>query len=252
MNTRLYIAKSANVLNCLFMLAIFAAANDTVVPLLNTKVQTSLPAIGYSETETAEQPASPPGRSSSDYVLVAEQNLFHPDRKIPEDKKALSESVVPKPDLVLHGTLIADHLSIAYVEDRKAPYATPGRGVRQQQLRQGDCIGGYTLRDVEPNRIILVRGEEKLAVLFDEKALKRGGETTTPAVATLAPGGLPPGPVESAVSPPALSSAATAPPVAFPPPASVQGEKSPVQPGPAVIRPGVHVSDPRKLRLQNK
>lgn len=244
----LYIAKSANVLNILFILAVVVVANETVVPLLNTNAQTTLPAIGNAETETAEQPVSLPGRSSSDYVLVAEQNLFHPDRRIPEDKKAVNESVVPKPDLVLHGTLIADHLSIAYVEDRKAPYTTPGRGARQQQLRQGESIGGYTLRDVEPNRIVLVRGEDKLAVMFDEKALKRGGEATTSAAAAPPLGA----DAEAAVSQPAVSSPAAAPPATFPPPASVQGEKPPVQPGPAVVGPGVHVYDPRRLRLQNK
>ncbi len=248
MNARLYLAKSVNVLNCLFMLAAAAAAYDVIVPLLNTKIQATLPAIGNVETEMAP-PASLQNPSPSDYAPVVEQNLFHPERKIPEEKKAVSETIAPKPDLVLHGTLITDNLSIAYIEDRKSPYATPGRGARQQQLRAGDSVSGYILRDVEPNRIVLVKGEEKIVVVFDEKGGKRGGEATTPAVATTAPGGLTPNPAEAAVSQPAALSATATPPAASAPPVSAQ---PPVQSGSASTAPVVPTYDPRRIRLQNK
>jgi hypothetical protein len=249
MTTRLYLAKSVNVLNGLFMLAVAAAAYYIIVPLLNTKIQATLPVIGKAETAMAAQPAALPNPSLSDYALVAEQNLFHPERKIPEEKKAVSASIAPKPDLVLYGTLIADDVSIAYVEDRKTSYTTPGRGVRQQQLKKGDSISGYILREVETNRIVLVKGEERIAVMLDEKGRKRGGEPTTPAATASVPGSPPPSPPWPAVFQPAPLSATAASPAPSAPPVSVQ---PPVQSGAASTAPVVHTYDPRKIRLQNK
>lgn len=115
-------------------------------------------------------PAS--GRSPMDYAGVAEQNLFHPERRIPLDQAGKE---LPRPDLVLYGTLIAADTSIAYVEDRKAPYSTPGRGKRQIALKKGDNVSGYVLKEVEPTRIMLVRGDDRLVVLLDSKDSRASG-----------------------------------------------------------------------------
>jgi hypothetical protein len=98
--------------------------------------------------------------------LIGDQNLFHPDRIIPPEKK--EEKAVPKPDLILYGTLITDQLSMAFIEDRKAPKTTPGRGKRQTILHKGDQVSGYILREVEAGRIILAKGEERLIVLLED------------------------------------------------------------------------------------
>lgn len=248
MNKLHYAAKSINVLNCLLILALAAAAQRVIVTFPNAKPTTSFMTTAKANPEPAELPASPPDPSFADYIAVSENNLFHPERIIPPDKKVEPIAVIPKPDLVLYGTLIADNLSIAYVEDRKAPYATPGRGTRQQQLKEGDGIGGYILREIGPSRIVLVRGEEKMVVMLDEKGRKRGGEPAAHAAATSAPGGLPPSPAVPAASVP---SAATSP-AASAAPAAAQGEKSPVRPGPASTRPAAPVYDPRRIRMQNK
>jgi hypothetical protein len=199
-----------NILNGLLLLAVVAVAYDVIVPFLNVTTQTSLPAVGKWETETGNQQeqASLPNVSFADYVTVGEQNLFHPERKIPEEKRVEVEAkavVMPKPDLVLYGTLLADDLSIAYLEDRKAPYSTPGRGTRPKQLKKGDSIGGYVLRSIEPNRVVLMRGEDQLVVTLDEQNKKRAGDTAAPqggaparaaagAAASSVPGGVPAGP----------------------------------------------------------
>jgi hypothetical protein len=67
-------------------------------------------------------------------------------------------------------------VSIAYVEDKKAPYSTPGRAKRQTALKKGGTIGGYVLREIEQNRIVLVRGEDRLVVMLDEKRKRMGDE----------------------------------------------------------------------------
>ena len=190
-----YLVKSMNVLNCLLALALAAAAHDIVVPYLNFKVQSTLPAVGKAATDSTIQPLSLPVPPFQDYTIVSEQNLFHPQRRIPpekiEEKATVAAAPFPKPELVLYGTLIADDLSIAYVEDRKAPYSTPGRGKRQTQLKKGDSIGGYLLQEIEPTHIVLVRGEDKLVVSLDEKDRKRSVETAAPVKAAAPAGGLP-------------------------------------------------------------
>jgi len=183
-----YIVKSVNVLNCLLAFALAAAGYYIIVPYLNLKIQTALPAVGKAATEWAIPPSSLPAPSFYDYAPVSEQNLFHPQRRIPPEKmeeKASTAVAVPKPDLILYGTLIGDNFSIAYVEDKKAPFSTPGRGQRQRQLKKGDMVGGYVLREIEPNQIVLAKGEEKLVVMLDQKDKKRSGETAA------APGGIP-------------------------------------------------------------
>lgn len=100
--------------------------------------------------------------SAADYVMVGENNLFHPERLIPAQKK--EEKPLPKPEIVLHGTMISDDLKIAYVQDLKAPRSTPGRGTRQLPLRQGDVLGGFVLKEISIDKIVMVRGEEVLNI----------------------------------------------------------------------------------------
>ena len=203
MNNLYYVRKSINVLNCLLMSAAAASAYVVVVPYLNQTIQPILPAAKIAETAPASsQPESLPNASQADYTMISEKNLFHPERKIPPDNIVVTAPVIPKPELVLYGTLISDNLSIAYVEDRKAPYSTPGRGTRQTQLKKGDNISGYVLQDIEPNRIVLVKGEDKLVVMLVSKDKKRTEETAKPVATTSSPGSLSLSPAVSAVSRP--------------------------------------------------
>ncbi len=57
--------------------------------------------------------------SPDSYSIIASQNLFNPDRKIPVETVVLPPP--PKPDLILHGTLIMGDLSVAYIEEQAGP-----------------------------------------------------------------------------------------------------------------------------------
>ena len=93
--------------------------------------------------------------------------------------------------MFLYGTLITDDASYAFIEDKKAPYSTPGRGKRQVTLKKGDHLSGYTLSEIEANRIVLVKGEDKVVVTLDESEKKRTGEVPAmPATARTATGGI--------------------------------------------------------------
>jgi len=103
-----------------------------------------------------------------DFIVVAEKNLFHPERRMPTDKKGEQDLV--RPEVVFYGAIITSDKKIAYVEDKKNPYSTPGRGKRQMPITEGAMIGGYKLTEVNPESIVLVRGDDRMVVnLRDHK-----------------------------------------------------------------------------------
>ncbi len=141
--------------------------------------------------------------------MVAEQNVFHPDRKIPPENK--DDKPLAKPEIFLYGTLLTDNMRIAYIEDKKSPQTTPGRGNRQTVVKQGDVVSGFTLKSVEPDKIVLVRGEEQMVVYLQDAKKTRttvmptqqpgmqpGGRPSSPM-----PGGPQPGPMPT--TPPGVS-----------------------------------------------
>ena len=115
------------------------------------------------ETATLAAPVVP---SAADYAMISEANLFHPERRVPPEKA--EEKVIPKPEIVLYGTLITGDTSVAFIEDKKAPRTTPGRGKRQTAIRKGDNVGGYVLRQIEADRIILVKGDDQIVVKLED------------------------------------------------------------------------------------
>jgi hypothetical protein len=111
--------------------------------------------------------------------VVAEENVFHPERRIPPEKR--EEAQLPKPDLVLYGTILNGDVSVAYVEDKKSPYTTPGRGKRPRVLKKGDAIGGFVLKEIDPTRITLVRNDETMVVTLDAVKDRGQGQGRAPA-----------------------------------------------------------------------
>ncbi len=104
-----------------------------------------------------------------DYMVVSEKNLFHAERKMPADKKKDEQTVV-RPEIIFFGAIITDEKKIAYIEDMKNPYSTPGRGKRQTQVVEGAMIGSYKLKEINPETLVLVHGEDKMVVnLRDQK-----------------------------------------------------------------------------------
>lgn len=152
-----------NVLNIVLVLAVLVMANYAVAPLLHVNLGDIMPLQKKitEEKETKPDAANPP--SPSDYLIIADENPFHPERKIPPEKKA-DEKPLPKPEFVVYGTVISNDTSLAYLEDLKAPVNTSGRGKRQIALKTGDVLSGFTLKSVEADKIIMVRGEEKMVI----------------------------------------------------------------------------------------
>ena len=121
-----YIYRNINPLNIILVISAVLIALGAFSPYFYTQVRYNLPTAKLPPAEEEKSPetavASP---SMSDYMVIAEQNLFHPDRKIPPEKKEAQQ--LPKPELILYGTLITDGMSVAYVDDKKNPKTSPGR-----------------------------------------------------------------------------------------------------------------------------
>lgn len=172
-----YLFRNINLLNIALIAAIVLLANYTVLPLFSVNIKYALPAPKKTIVDKEEEPAQSQTPSPLDYTIVAEQNLFHPERRIPPEKKEER----PKPEFVLHGTLITDDIKVAYMEDRKSPRTTPGRGKRQSVLSPGDTLSGYTLSEIHHDKVVLIRGEDRVEVsVLDNKTKARAVETGAP------------------------------------------------------------------------
>ena len=183
-----YLMRSINLLNILLAAAAVAAAHYIVSPAINKERNFSPPAVKTAPAPAAgegqkqkvrSEPAGPP----NDFMLIADQNLFHPERKIPVEKPQAAQPPL-KPALVLFGTLITGNMRVAYVDDIKAPLTTPGRGKRMRVLKIGDMVGDFMLIEIDPDKIILARGSEVMTVdLADPKGKRqRTGEVQKPFV----------------------------------------------------------------------
>jgi hypothetical protein len=173
MGAKDYVLQSANILNVLLLSAASVLIAGGVYPLLETGkyAEPSLKKTTAVEIETRQSFVSP---AVSDYLIISEQNIFHPERKVPSDS---GEKNLPRPELVLYGTMVSDGFSAAYVEDKRSPYSTPGRGKRQKVLKKGDVVSGFVLDEITSDRIILSRGDDKMSVVITPGEKKRGNES---------------------------------------------------------------------------
>ena len=195
-----------NVLNLLLLAATLVFALNQLIPLIDSPVAFNPPRVKAGPLKTPEGPAAPaPGVNPLEYTVIAEQNLFHPERKIPPEKKA--EAPLPKPEFVLYGTLITSDLGMAYLEDKKAaPVTTAGRGKRQTALKKGETMSGFILKEIQADRVTMTRGEETLIVSLNDpqnpKTREGAAEPAKPGTAGR-PG------VTAAATPPPIAPAST-------------------------------------------
>jgi hypothetical protein len=175
------IIQNINLLNILLLLVILTFALYSLFPLIDIKVKYSLPDVKKKSDDAEEATVQKQIPSIAEYMNIPEENLFHPERKIPAIKK--EEQPLPKPEFVLYGTLITDDVSMAYLEDLKAPFTTPGRGKRQTPLKKGDTMSGFTLKEIETDKVVMLRGEERLVISLNDPKTRESVATTAPSIA---------------------------------------------------------------------
>ena len=184
-----YLARSINPLNILLFIITVAAAICVLFPLMKTNARYSLPQVKPKPVEEAEKPQEKSVNIlPSDYTVIGELNLFHPERRVPVDKKA---EEIPKPELILYGTMIQDNVQYAFIEDKKNPKTTPGRGNRQTTIKKGDVIGGFVVSEIGTDRITLTKGDDKMTVLLantDKRNSSTSSTSTQRPIQTPTPG----------------------------------------------------------------
>jgi hypothetical protein len=127
MSPKRYFLKSLNVLNLLTLATAIGFFIYFLNPLLGTPTTVRVPAPSDISQGMPRGADGTTKLSTADYTPIGEKNLFHPDRIIPEGKKSPAPITLPRPELILHGTMLTSELKIAYLEDKKAAQKTPGR-----------------------------------------------------------------------------------------------------------------------------
>lgn len=213
-----YLLSNINLANILLAGGLIAVAYFTFFAASSVRVKYKRPvvkkaAVDKKPAEVKKVAQDEKNPSPADYMVVAEQNLFNPGRKIPEQKDQKQAAPLPKPDFVLDGTLMTNGMKIAFMEDKKAPVNTPGRPNRQTALRMGDSLSGFTLTEIDVDKVVMQRGEEKVVVALDsaEKDKTRHHSETAAAAPGSAPGParpIPPGAVRQKAAGPTPTPAA--------------------------------------------
>ncbi|MFA4917903.1 MAG: hypothetical protein WC581_01475 [Thermodesulfovibrionales bacterium] len=180
-----YIFSNISALNIALTAVVLLFFNYLVYPMFTLQNLYVLPAWKKSQSPQKEKASGPSPALPADYIMISEANLFHPERKIPAEKKAAEQQQqLPKPEFVLYGTLIFDDAGIAFLEDMKAPRNTTGRGKRQTALKKGDTLSGFILKEIDVDKVVLVRGDEKYTILVHDMQRQKVRESTAKAATT--------------------------------------------------------------------
>jgi len=130
-----------------------------------TKIE-SFPSIGGQKEPTTPE----------SYILIAEKNIFNPERKdfpvIAPPVSELSKKPLVRPKIILYGVTFAG-------DDQSASIVNLGRPLQKGEretmtLKVGDRIGEYQLAKILSDRIILEAPEDTFEVLlYDPKMPKK-------------------------------------------------------------------------------
>ena len=75
--------------------------------------------------------------------------------------------------------MIQDNVQYAFIEDKKNPKTTPGRGNRQTTIKKGDVISGFVVSEIGTDRITLTKGDDKMTVLLTNTDKRNGSTAST-------------------------------------------------------------------------
>jgi len=193
------------------------------------------------EAKTESPATDGPGETSSPQstLVIAEKNIFNPDRK--EFPLLLAEQAKPlvRPQVILYGVMIKDDYQTASVVIPGRPLHKGEREIKTFKL--GDQMGDYKLTKIYPDRITLEAKEDSFEVLlFDPKFPKRRMEMkTTAKPAEVAS----PPPATASVPPPIPAAPRPTLPPAVPVPPGPMRESVTETPAPRPVTPA-QIPDP--------
>jgi hypothetical protein len=171
--------KNINVINIVLTAALLVFVFFVLLPSTRPDTVEYPDPFKKEVSDTEEEIAVNDDRQSTfqaDFTVIAERNLFHPDRKIPEPEPVKKEPE-ERPEFILYGTMLISGAKIAYMEDGNSPETTPGRGKRQKALKEGEEFSGYTLARVYHEKVVMVKEDDTIEVpiVNPSKPKQRGG-----------------------------------------------------------------------------
>jgi type II secretory pathway component PulC len=116
--------------------------------------------------------------SIASYILIAEKNIFNPERKDFPVAPVEQNKAKVRPQVILHGVTIAGDFQVASITN-------PGRPLRKGEretmtLKIGQKIGEYNLAKILPDRITMEsNGDSFEVLLYDSKNPKKRTEVKT-------------------------------------------------------------------------
>jgi hypothetical protein len=191
-----------------------------------TKIEGSSSIGGQKEPTTVES-----------YVLIAEKNIFTPERKdfpiIRPPGAELAKKPLVRPKIILYGVTFSGDYQSASIVNQGRPIQKGEREI--MTLKVGDRIGEYQLAKILPDRIMMAAPEDTFEVLlYDPKMPKKRVYTKTEAKPTTITSTLPtptPTPVEA--------------PKPMPPKEIVGRPGEPPTPSPPLPSPSSPIPSPR-------
>jgi hypothetical protein len=132
------------------------------------------PAPAAAPAQASDEPARPPAAA---YNVIAARNLFSSTRTETAPSLVAGALTAAKPNL--HGIVLRDQTSIAYLEDPMTK--------RVAGYRVGDAIAGGTVQTISADRVIIARPDGAMDVRLRDPSKPR------PAPPAVQPAGAPPG-----------------------------------------------------------
>jgi hypothetical protein len=171
--------------------------------------------------------------SIKSYILIAEKNIFHPERKEFPVLGGGTKKPIVRPQIVLYGVTIAGDYQAASIMNSGRPLT---KGERElMTVKVGERIGEYKLAKILSDRITMeAEGDSFEVLLYDPRMPKRRMDVKTevkPATITSTQ----PLPAPRTAGPPPPT-APTGGPVPASPPTSI-GASKPTAPGEQVATP---------------
>jgi len=132
-----------------------------VVPEKGAVKKSGIKIESHPLTEDQKEPAS-----IASFILIAEKNIFHPERKefpvLPDPSKDKKPMV--RPQIILYGVTIAGDYKSASIAQQGRALARGERAIMTVKI--GDRIGDYKLGNILPDRIMLEAQEDSFEVLL--------------------------------------------------------------------------------------
>ncbi len=148
----------------------------------------ALPSKKKAEVEKTKTDSAESQRNMGAYQIIAQKDLFRPSRT---EWKVEGSKSPQTPPPKLFGIMITDKDKVAILEDPSTN--------KRKTYRTKDRIGSFVVSEIENNKVILMRGEERVVVSLRE--IKTLSQPRRPGALPARPGALPPRPVPRSPAP---------------------------------------------------